>query len=217
MSRLNKMFSKAKEGWQKAKEETDKKEQQRKERKSIKNKEKNASYLIWFGGKPSFSEKLTYSTHKASFKYGEQYVLNDENPLYVVDCKYKNKKSTGILIALEDHLYFIHGAGEAQNVECFTYDKVSNFKFQTKKNSKIEVVIKYKGRNHTFENLMAGKETDKMINILRSKLGNTVPSNPQTTSQSNDKYNQLEKLGDLKEKGILSEEEFNKEKEKLLK
>ncbi|PKR79413.1 hypothetical protein CEY16_05585 [Halalkalibacillus sediminis] len=64
---------------------------------------------------------------------------------------------------------------------------------------------------------MAGKETDKMINILRSKLGNTVPSNPQTTSQSNDKYNQLEKLGDLKEKGILSEEEFNKEKEKLLK
>lgn len=59
-----------------------------------------------------------------------------------------------------------------------------------------------------FEDKIKLKEMDDML--LNSTSTNSL-------SNSINKYEQLEKIANLKERGILSEEEFNKEKHKILK
>jgi len=62
-----------------------------------------------------------------------------------------------------------------------------------------------------------GIETDKIYNIIMEKLTrakSSAPLNPILNTTT--KMDELKKLGDLKIAGVLTEEEFQKEKEKLL-
>ncbi len=59
-----------------------------------------------------------------------------------------------------------------------------------------------------------GNETDRIHDILMQKI--TEAKNNNNSSNDSDKFDRLKKLGELKESGILSDEEFQIEKEKLL-
>jgi hypothetical protein len=76
------------------------------------------------------------------------------------------------------------------------------------KTHKIEKVWKKTVRN--FTNLV-----QEQLEIINNAVRNPRNSN-QAPSPETDKYTQIEKLFNLKEKGILSEEEFELEKSKLL-
>ncbi len=57
-------------------------------------------------------------------------------------------------------------------------------------------------------------ETDRIYELIMQKILEAKKDVPHETN--NDKFDQLKKLGELKTSGILSDEEFQKEKEKLL-
>ena len=54
----------------------------------------------------------------------------------------------------------------------------------------------------------------RLLRIQYSKLKRV--SSAQSSKMNGDSIKQLEKLGELKEKGILTEEEFNEKKKELL-
>ncbi len=58
-----------------------------------------------------------------------------------------------------------------------------------------------------------GEETDKIYELIMQKIMNAKKEN---VSGSNSKMDELKKLGELKAAGVLTDEEFQKEKEKLL-
>jgi hypothetical protein len=60
-----------------------------------------------------------------------------------------------------------------------------------------------------------GEETDKIYQLIMDKLSEAKKDHG-TTHMAISKMDELRKLGELKASGILSEEEFQKEKEKLL-
>ena len=62
-------------------------------------------------------------------------------------------------------------------------------------------------------NKKVGEETDRIYNLVMEKI---TKSKKNGDTQSNSKMDELKKLGELKASGVLSEEEFQKEKEKLL-
>ncbi len=61
-----------------------------------------------------------------------------------------------------------------------------------------------------------GDETDKIYSIIMSKISE-AKNNQNNNKNSNSKMDELKKLGELKAAGILTEEEFQREKDKLLK
>lgn len=61
-----------------------------------------------------------------------------------------------------------------------------------------------------------GEEADRVYGIVMEKLTNAKKDKPVVSAPSSSKMDELKKLGELKAAGILSEEEFQKEKEKLL-
>ena len=61
-----------------------------------------------------------------------------------------------------------------------------------------------------------GDETDKIYNLIMDKLSEAKREKLGTPPTAISKMDELKKLGDLKSAGILTEEEFQKEKEKLL-
>lgn len=78
--------------------------------------------------------------------------------------------------------------------------------------------ITHGGKSVKIENVW--KKTVKIFtNMIQEQMdlvkSNTV-SKVSVSENQEDKYDKIEKLYKLKEKGIISEEEFNKEKEKLL-
>lgn len=61
-----------------------------------------------------------------------------------------------------------------------------------------------------------GDEADRVFGIVMEKLAKAKKDKPSESMSSSSKMDELKKLGELKASGILSEEEFQKEKEKLL-
>jgi len=59
-----------------------------------------------------------------------------------------------------------------------------------------------------------GEETDRIYNIIMQKISEAKKEKPAQATSS--KMDELKKLGDLKASGIITDEQFQKEKEKLL-
>lgn len=60
-----------------------------------------------------------------------------------------------------------------------------------------------------------GEETDRIYNMIMQKLSDSKKEKP-LTANGNSKMDELKKLGELKALGIITEEEFQTEKKKLL-
>lgn len=61
------------------------------------------------------------------------------------------------------------------------------------------------------------KNLDEVYNAIQNRLKDSQNKKENNKEEDVSKINELEKLFELKEKGILSEEEYKKEKDKLLK
>lgn len=99
--------------------------------------------------------------------------------------------------------------------ESYYYSSLNSVNF-TKDNASIflpyKITINMPNATYTFK---TGKNRERLENIAKYANEKINASN-NNFSQSSDITLQIEKLADLKNKGILSEEEFNKKKEELL-
>lgn len=79
------------------------------------------------------------------------------------------------------------------------------------------ITLSTAGQNYTIENVMKGAVTPftNLVNAAREHL-NTLPAACRTYVQPHDVITQLEKLAALKERGILNDQEFCAQKEKIL-
>lgn len=125
----------------------------------------------------------------------------------------------GILVSTDRRLVFVDkGLLFGLKVEDFPLDKISSIQYETG-------IMWGKVKIHTTSNVASIEQVDKAAarkfgEFVRDKLSRpketvAVQPQPQTAAQPN-VLEQLEKLGQLKTAGILSEEEFAEQKKKLL-
>lgn len=124
-------------------------------------------------------------------------------------------KGMGILVSTNRRLVFIDkGMIYGLKVEDFPLDKITSIQYETG-------LILGEVKIHTSSNIAIIDHVDKndarkFAEFVRDKISKpTIDSIPQNNSQPNI-LEQLEKLGKLKESGVLTEEEFNDYKKKLL-
>lgn len=141
-------------------------------------------------------------------------ILNaNENIDNIIQGTFNNGQ--GILVSTNRRLVFIDkGLLYGLKVEDFPLDKITSIQYETG-------LILGKVKIHTSSNIanidnVEKNAARKFAEFVRNKL-----SEPKTvtTLQNNSEPNaleQLEKLGKLKESGIISEDEFNEQKKKLL-
>jgi hypothetical protein len=135
----------------------------------------------------------------------------DEAIVNLVQGFYNN--GTGLLVATNKRLIFVDkGMLWGVKVEDFPYDKISSIQYETGIFMG-EIDIFASGNKAEIKNITKAK-VRPFAESIRARISGAPSSNQKTEGE--DKYSKLEKLAELKEKGILSEKEFEEEKKKLL-
>lgn len=127
-------------------------------------------------------------------------------------------KTPGLLVATNKRLIYVSKVLLNVTVEEFYYNKISNIQY-TSDIMFGQVEIYLSGSWCKFHNLNI-KNGKQMADFIKQQINsvNDVQTTMQTTTIINqaDPMEQLEKLSTLKEKGIITEEEFNVKKKQLL-
>ncbi|MFT4681444.1 MAG: hypothetical protein ACI9YU_001292 [Flavobacteriales bacterium] len=121
----------------------------------------------------------------------------------------------GILVSTDRRLVFVDkGMIYGLKVEDFPLDKISSIQYETG-------LLMAKVKIHTSGNVATIENVEKnsarsFSEFVRDKLSNPTAAEQSQTVPQTDVLDQLEKLGKLKAAGILSDEEFEEQKKKLL-
>ncbi|PIF46117.1 putative oligomerization/nucleic acid binding protein [Chryseobacterium sp. 52] len=137
----------------------------------------------------------------------------DEKIVYLVEGRNKTTKHHIILVATDRRLIFVDKEFMyGLKVEDFSYDKISSIQYET---SLMLGSIDIQVSDHIVEIDGVGKyEAELFCEKVRDFM-----SRPKEYFQNKSVptiLDQLEQLGKLKENGVVSEEEFNEQKKKLL-
>jgi hypothetical protein len=178
----------------------------------------------YFGPNPSVRDELNYSYYKKTINYLEDNVLDSEEKVLIsIPAEYdktKTREIKGLLIATSERLLFItYGLGHGEFTETLQYNSIKGISLAPDGFSKKELLIDYGRSRRIFDDIKSDEKFNHFIETVRKKMHEPKPTqiNKKKTPPKNaDKYSQLEQLGKLLENGILTEEEFEKEKEKIL-
>lgn len=139
----------------------------------------------------------------------------DELPEKIVQGTYNN--GNGLLVATNKRLIFIDKGIFSLKVEDFPYDKITSIQYTTGLlMGGIEI---YASGNKAEIKNVPKDQVRTFAEYVRARI--TAPKPPATqsaaqTKQQDDILAQIEKLGKLKEQGIITEEEFVAKKKEIL-
>ncbi|WP_044338086.1 SHOCT domain-containing protein [Rossellomorea aquimaris] len=212
-------------------EEQDRKREARRIEKERRKAEELKSMERFFGPSPGMGKKITYSAHKEVFQYVERHLLReDEQVLGVIQAEYdktKKREIKGLLFAAEEKMIFAFVRGNNQYIEEFEYSKMKGISLARDGFASKELFIDYGRGRKKFDDIIDDDTFKSFLSAVNGKIAEyrikpvqkakTKPSAKAASSeQGEDKYKQLERIAELKEKGILTEEEFQAEKKKIL-
>lgn len=151
-------------------------------------------------------------------------IPEDEKMIGITDAQFKNTLDAGVLIATDKRMLSVSKSmfGSAK-INDFPNDTIKSVSFVTDPRSPI-IKLHLEERVVEFECYMDKEDAEKFYDIIRpiynspSVQQKTQPKQAATTSPipSGEIFAQLEKLGKLRENGILTDAEFAEQKRKLL-
>jgi hypothetical protein len=145
----------------------------------------------------------------------DKQIHDDENVLITVQGKYEDK--IGVFSATDKRLIFAGKFFLGSVVKEVDYQKLTSIKLETGLiNAKI--ILEYSGGDITISQIDK-TVAPELVEVVKSKQVqiSTLDNSMLTTPSSNaDLFEKLKKLGELKNSGILTDEEFQAQKQKLL-
>lgn len=198
-------------------------EQQARQQKKQARKEAEKQLMEkYFGTNSGLINKMNFSLYKNAILYFEQHIkYPDEEVLISIPAEYdktKKREIKGMLIATSDRLVFVtNGIGHGQFVEIFEYHKMNGIALAPDGFSQKELLIDYGRTRKIFDDIDDNHQFKIFLNTVTNKM-NEAKRNLTTrkSTKKEDKYDLLAKIAKLHEQGILTDEEFQKEKEKIL-
>jgi len=125
---------------------------------------------------------------------------------------------TGILVASNKRLIFIDkGLLYGLRVEDFPYDRVTSIQYKTGL-ALGDITIFASGNNAVIQNVPKGdvKPFSEYVRARITAISLHASAPPTPLPPQEDMFTKLERLAALRDKGILSDEEFNQQKAKIL-
>lgn len=120
----------------------------------------------------------------------------------------------GVFLATNKRLFFYAKKLTGYDSESFPYSNISSF--EASKGMMGHAMSFYASGNKVKMKWINAGDIDGFINHVRSNMGKKSSENETHAASSSSIADELKKLAELKESGILTEEEFQQQKEKLL-
>lgn len=121
--------------------------------------------------------------------------------------------NNGILAATNKKVVFFGKKMFGFDLEVFPYSNISSVEY-SKDMMGHKVTLFASGNKASMKWINKG-EVQRFVEIVKSRIGKKETTQG-TVSSDDDIYTQIEKLSDLKNKGIISEQEFETKKKQLL-
>jgi PH (Pleckstrin Homology) domain-containing protein/putative oligomerization/nucleic acid binding protein len=144
----------------------------------------------------------------------------DERVEQLIQGTYEN--GTGVLVATNKRLMFVDKGIAKLRVEDFPYDKISSIQYKTgmmmgtitifASGNKAEIKNVVKERCKNFADYIRARSTAISEHASTSAAGSTAQPAP----TADDVVTQLERLARLREQGVLTDAEFEAQKQKIL-
>lgn len=195
--------------------------------KSKEEKQKERKQLIdvltrWSGSKPSDKLEIDFYIHQNSLIYADQHVLRkNEQVLQFIGADYgklEDTKFNGVLILADSRLLYVNKEKNSQFTQDWNYNKLNGVKVSGYPLKAHEFQIEVGKSKKVFHRVNKKEQFNSFIDALQNKISNaeSTPTKRKTVSNPSNKYKQLEQIAKLKEQVILTEEEFQSEKTKIL-
>lgn len=122
----------------------------------------------------------------------------------------------GIFIATNERIVFFAKKLTGYDLESFPLENISSM--EVSKGMMGHKISFFASGNKVKMKWINKGEIQKFIDYIRENIGKkeAAATNKVQTNNSNDEYDQIKKLAELKEEGLITEEEFNEKKRQIL-
>jgi len=143
-------------------------------------------------------------------------VLTDGEVIEAI-AKGRYSKQLGLIIVTSKRVIFTFKNLFNSRIEDFLFEKITSVQSQRKPPLMLgEITIFGFGNTAIIDN-MDIDDAQRISDLIRTRISSVEGNSPKTTGlNSDDVISQLERLGKLKEQNLITEEEFNEQKKKLL-
>lgn len=151
---------------------------------------------------------------RKEFKKLPSLLEEDERIQSIAQGRYDGKQ--GLVVATDRRVLFVEEGMLRSNLEDFRYERISSV--QTGKGAMFGKLTIFASGNKAEIDQIAPKEMGVSLgDLVRSRIGSGAANSSGVAAPVEDSaLDKLKKLGELKDAGVLSEEEFQAQKQKLL-
>jgi len=168
--------------------------------------------------------RMNYTFYKPAIDYFENTVqLANEIVLSSLPAEYDcgNLEKKGLLIATNMRVVFVAKKGISQFYKSHYYNYMEGIFLASDGIAQKELTIHTPPLRTTFDDILNDDRLKKFIDVVQKQMQDSKDNRRMTNdkkklSTSVDPYGDLEKIANLRDKGILTEEEFLEEKKKIL-
>ncbi|RDY87008.1 SHOCT domain-containing protein [Bacillus amyloliquefaciens] len=130
----------------------------------------------------------------------------------------------GLLIATKENLYHIADKAGGHRIISWSYNEISSITILKETFTGFQIDLKTQKEEYLIKGIQEG-DHDKFVNYVRKEIQtaqrkNNAPSPAQSTHQHSSDFDmiasEIRKYAELKEEGLLTEEEFTAKKKQLL-
>lgn len=141
-------------------------------------------------------------------------LLNDsEDVVNLAQGRYEGKQ--GAVVVTDRRVMLVEEGVFRSRLEDFPYERISSI--QTDKGMMFgKIVIFASGNKAILDQIMPKEKSTEIGDYVRSRLAAGSQAVPATAPATEDPLDRLKKLGELKEAGVVTDEEFAAQKAKIL-
>lgn len=194
----------------------------RAEKKEAKKAAEQAELEKFFGSDPGFYESSNFGIYNIAIERIRKSLLELNETVIAtipVECDISDKKEVkGVLVATDQKLIYSSNSAFKEFTEVMDYKSMTGISLAADGFLKKELHVTSAKEKRVFDDIKDDKHLEKLMAGVRKQISlarsGGIPQPAATPAP--DKYQQLEQLAKLKDQGILSEEEFQSEKTKIL-
>lgn len=122
---------------------------------------------------------------------------------------------TGIMLATNRRIVFYAKKLGGYDLEAFPYGNISSFE-QSKSMMGYQLSFHASGNRVKLKGVSDRDAFEKFTELIKTRIGSTASAETSAATSADDVFDQLRKLGDLRDAGIVTTEEFEAKKAELL-
>lgn len=194
----------------------------RAEKKEAKKAAEQAELEKFFGSNPGLYETTNFGIYRIAIDRIRNNLLElNETVIATIPVEYDTsdkKEVKGVLVATDQKLIYSSNTAFKEFTEVMDYKTMTGISLAADGFLKKELHVTSSKEKRVFDDIKDDKHLEKLMAGVRKQisLARSGASPQQAVSAAPDKYQQLEQLAKLKDQGVLSDEEFQSEKTKIL-